>query len=43
VPAIQNGECQVAVPCAGDQRRAMAQDDELIFTIPMKQIEELVS
>lgn len=42
VPALLEGECQVAVPCAGDQRRAMAQDDELIFTAPVKHMEDLI-
>ena len=43
VPAILSGDFQVAVPCLGDQRRAMTQDDELIFTIPKKSIEDIVS
>jgi uncharacterized protein (DUF169 family) len=43
VPAILSGDYQVAVPCLGDQRRAMAQDDELIFTIPKKNLEDIVS
>jgi uncharacterized protein (DUF169 family) len=43
VPAILSSDYQVAVPCLGDQRRAMAQDDEMIFTIPRKNLEDIVS
>ena len=43
VPAIQNQECQVALPCPGVQSRAAAQDDELIFAIPKGRLEDVVS
>lgn len=42
VPAIQNGQCQVSVPCRGDRGDAGAQDDELIFTVPRKKLEDLM-
>jgi uncharacterized protein (DUF169 family) len=42
VPAIEKGQCQVAIPCRGDRGRAGAQDDELIFSIPKRQIKQLV-
>jgi len=42
VPAINNGECQVAVPCRGDHITAMAGDDEMIFTIPMGRFDEFM-
>lgn len=42
VPAIQNQECQVALPCPGDQSRAAAQDNELIFAIPTGRQEDVV-
>lgn len=42
VPAIVTGKCQVAVPCMGDRGRAMAQDDELIFTVPKEKLADLV-
>jgi uncharacterized protein (DUF169 family) len=42
VPAIQTGEYQVAVPCRGDRYRAMAGDEEMIFTVPRKRLEELM-
>lgn len=43
VPAAQSGECQVAIPCRGDHYRAMAGDDEIIFTIPRGKLEDLMA
>jgi len=43
VPAVLSGECQVAVPCRGDHYRAMAGDDEMIFTIPKGRLEHVVA
>lgn len=43
VPAAQSGECQVAIPCRGDHYRAMAGDDEIIFTIPKGKLEDLMA
>lgn len=42
VPVIQSGEYQVAIPCRGDRYRAMAGDEEMIFTIPGKKLEGLL-
>jgi len=42
VPVIQTGECQVTVPCGGDRRHALAQDDEMIFSIPTSRLEDLI-
>jgi uncharacterized protein (DUF169 family) len=42
VPAIRSGDCQVAVPCRGDHYRAMAGDDEMIFTVPKGKLEDLI-
>ena len=28
-----SGECTVAIPCKGDRRLAMAQDDEIMFSL----------
>ncbi len=42
VPVIQTGECQVTVPCGGDRAHALAQDDEMIFSIPRSKLEDLV-
>jgi len=42
VPVLQSGDCQVTVPCGGDRRWAMAQDDELIFSVPKSKLEDLM-
>ena len=42
VPVIQSGECQVTVPCMGDRRLAVAQDDEMIFSVPKGKLEDLI-
>lgn len=43
VPAVQSGECQVAIPCRGDHYCAMAGDDEIIFTVPKERLVDLMS
>jgi len=42
VPAIQEKKCQVALPCRGDRYSALAGDDEIIFTVTMEKIEDLI-
>ena len=42
VPAIQTGECQVAIPCRGDRYEAIAGDDELLFTVPKVKLDDLM-
>lgn len=42
VPAILSGECHVAIPCYGDRYFAIAGDDEVIFTLPEGEIEDLL-
>ena len=42
VPAIRSGECQVAVPCRGDHYRAMAGDEEMIFSAPRRKLDDLM-
>jgi uncharacterized protein (DUF169 family) len=42
VPALQSGECQVAIPCRGDHYRAMAGDEEMIFTVPRGKLDDLM-
>ncbi len=43
IPAMKTGECQVAVPCRGDHYRAMAGDEEMIFTVPRGKLEDLMT
>lgn len=43
VPALKSGECQIAIPCRGDHYRAMAGDDEIIFTVPKGRLEDLMA
>ena len=43
VPAVQSGDCQVAIPCRGDHYSAMAGDDEMIFTVPRGKLEDLMA
>jgi uncharacterized protein (DUF169 family) len=43
VPAVQSGECQIAIPCRGDHYSAMAGDDEMIFTVPRGKLEDLMA
>jgi uncharacterized protein (DUF169 family) len=42
VPSMLNGECQVTVPDPGDFERAMAQEDEMILTVPVRRLKELM-
>lgn len=42
VPSLKSGECHVAVPCRGDRYIAMASHDEMIFTIPIGKLEEVI-
>jgi uncharacterized protein (DUF169 family) len=42
VPVIKTGECQVTVPCGGDRSHALAQDDEMIFSVPTSRLEDLM-
>jgi len=43
VPVLQTGECRVAIPCRGDKYKAMAGDDEMIFTVPVGKLEDLMA
>jgi uncharacterized protein (DUF169 family) len=42
VPVIQNGKCQIAIPCRGDRYFALAGDEEIIFSVPASKIEDLL-
>jgi uncharacterized protein (DUF169 family) len=42
VPVMLTGECQVTVPCGGDRAHALAQDDEMIFSLPKSRLDDLM-
>jgi uncharacterized protein (DUF169 family) len=42
VPSMQNGECSVSIPCRGDRYFAGAGDDEIILTVPLHKMEDLL-
>lgn len=42
VPSKKTKEYQITVPCGGDRKWGLAQDDELIFTIPQEKMEDLL-
>jgi uncharacterized protein (DUF169 family) len=42
VPVLQTGECQVTVPCGGDFTRALAREDEIIFSLPLPRLGDLM-
>jgi len=42
VPVLKSGECQVTVPCGGDRAHALAGDDEIIFSLPSRKLEDLM-
>jgi len=42
VPPLLTGECNVAIPCKGDRRLAMAQDDEIMFSLLPEMLPDFV-
>jgi uncharacterized protein (DUF169 family) len=43
VPVLLSGDCQVTIPCGGDRKHALAQDDEMIFSLPKERLEDLMA
>ena len=43
VEAMLTGQYQVNLPCAGEQKRAMPGEDELIFSVPLGKMKDLTS
>jgi len=43
VPSMTSGKYQVSLPCGGDKRYAGAQHDEIILSLPVGKIEDLLS
>lgn len=42
VPPLLSRECTVAIPCKGDRRLAMAQDDEIMFSMLPEMLKDFV-
>lgn len=42
VPSVLEDKCHLTVPCPGDRYAALAQDDELAFSVPKDKVEDLV-
>lgn len=42
VPSMKSGQCNVAVPCRGDHYAAMAGDNEMIFTMPLSKLGDVM-
>jgi uncharacterized protein (DUF169 family) len=43
VPAFQSHDCYVAIPCRGDRQVAMAQDDEVFFSLVPEMLPDFMS
>jgi uncharacterized protein (DUF169 family) len=43
VPSMKSGECNIAIPCRGDHYNAMAGNDEMIFSMPLAKIDEIMT
>ena len=43
VPVMKGAECQVAIPCRGDRYLAGAGDNEIILTLPISKIDDLLT
>lgn len=42
VPSLLTGECAVTVPDPGDYERGMAEEDEMVLTVPITKLKELM-
>jgi len=43
VPSLLKHECMVSIPCKGDRRLALAQDDEILFTLLPEMLPDFVA
>lgn len=43
VPPLLKHDCTVAIPCNGDRELAFAQDDEIIFALPLEMLPEFIA
>jgi len=42
VPVMLTGQCRITLPDPGDYERALAREDEIIFSVPRDKLEELI-
>jgi uncharacterized protein (DUF169 family) len=42
VPPLLNRDCQVAIPCKGDRSVALAQDDEILFSLVPERLPDFI-
>jgi uncharacterized protein (DUF169 family) len=42
VPVILNSQCQITLPDPGEYERALAGEDEIIFSVPKNKLEDLI-
>jgi len=42
VPTLLNGKSHIGIPCRGDRYAAMAEDDEMVYSMTPKEFEELM-
>jgi uncharacterized protein (DUF169 family) len=42
VPVLLTGQCRITLPDPGDYERALAKEDEIIFSVPRDKLEELI-
>ncbi|MCK5586117.1 DUF169 domain-containing protein [Candidatus Bipolaricaulota bacterium] len=42
VPVLTNGHSQVAIPCRGDRYSAMAEDEEMLFSLTPQELGEMI-
>jgi len=42
-PSLLKGECNISIPCKGDRRLAMAQDDEILFTLIPEMLPDFIA
>jgi len=41
VPTVEEGRCHFGIPCLGDRRYEHTSADELIFSVPLKRVDEI--
>ncbi len=42
MPVLKNRQPKISIPCAGDRRYEMTQDNEILFSIPAEHVETVI-